>query len=206
MPIQFKCKCGRGLEIDDRYAGKQAKCPSCGVIVDVPGTPKPPPKADYTDSPTVQIKAWVADSLEANPELTRVAIAMAIWQGALLVLMLFSSTIGWNLFLMWLFVLCPAAAFIGFSLNMLLNLDPKAPVWLRYGALGAGGAYWAYVFMSLSYLTQSPLRAGLMFMVSFVSVLGCAAVVWYFGAPRAQAEAVEVAELPEEDEPKKGSR
>lgn len=38
MPINFLCEqCGRQLRVGDDAAGKQAKCPQCGAVQDVPG-------------------------------------------------------------------------------------------------------------------------------------------------------------------------
>jgi hypothetical protein len=36
MPIQFKCKCGHVLNVPDKFAGKNGKCPQCGETVKVP--------------------------------------------------------------------------------------------------------------------------------------------------------------------------
>ena len=37
MPIQVNCsKCGKGLKAPDALAGKKAKCPACGAVVDIP--------------------------------------------------------------------------------------------------------------------------------------------------------------------------
>ena len=36
MPIQFTCQCGQSLRIQDEYAGRKVRCPSCQGIVDVP--------------------------------------------------------------------------------------------------------------------------------------------------------------------------
>lgn len=47
MPVRFPCSCGRQLEVGDEYAGRQARCPECGAVVDVPfhdfPAPIPPP-------------------------------------------------------------------------------------------------------------------------------------------------------------------
>jgi hypothetical protein len=36
MPIPMTCACGRSLRIKDEFAGRQAKCPACGVVLTVP--------------------------------------------------------------------------------------------------------------------------------------------------------------------------
>ncbi|MCX7427048.1 MAG: hypothetical protein NTW96_15665, partial [Planctomycetia bacterium] len=44
MPIEFRCsQCGKLLRTGDDTAGKQAKCPACGAIVNVPRPAVPPP-------------------------------------------------------------------------------------------------------------------------------------------------------------------
>ncbi len=36
--IKFACsKCGKHIAVDDKHAGKKAKCPGCGEAVVVPG-------------------------------------------------------------------------------------------------------------------------------------------------------------------------
>jgi phage FluMu protein Com len=60
MPIDFRCtKCNRLLRTGDDAVGKQAKCPECGTIVDVPvspaggeasGSPGAPPPGPAPDS------------------------------------------------------------------------------------------------------------------------------------------------------------
>lgn len=39
MPIEFLCRqCGTKLRVGDDAAGKQAKCPKCATVLDIPGT------------------------------------------------------------------------------------------------------------------------------------------------------------------------
>ncbi len=40
MSITFNCTCGQKLETDDKDAGKQAKCPRCGLSVIIPSPVK----------------------------------------------------------------------------------------------------------------------------------------------------------------------
>jgi hypothetical protein len=41
MPIKFTCSCGEKIEVDDELAGRQARCPYCEAVVDVPAaTPR----------------------------------------------------------------------------------------------------------------------------------------------------------------------
>jgi hypothetical protein len=46
MMIFFECPgCARRLQIPDAYRGKRSKCPECGAVSLVPGTPEPAPVA-----------------------------------------------------------------------------------------------------------------------------------------------------------------
>lgn len=36
MPIEVICDCGRKSSVDDRHAGKRARCPACSAVVVVP--------------------------------------------------------------------------------------------------------------------------------------------------------------------------
>ncbi len=40
MSITFNCTCGQKLETDDKDAGKQAKCPRCGLSITIPSPAK----------------------------------------------------------------------------------------------------------------------------------------------------------------------
>ena len=42
MPIVFNCACGKTLRVPDANAGRRAKCPVCGAVVDIPA-PDPEP-------------------------------------------------------------------------------------------------------------------------------------------------------------------
>jgi len=40
MPIEFRCtKCSKLLRTPDETAGKQARCPECGTILQIPSAP-----------------------------------------------------------------------------------------------------------------------------------------------------------------------
>jgi hypothetical protein len=50
MPIETKCPgCGRGLRVDDQYAGRQARCPVCNTIYVVPGGDAPAPEQGLSE-------------------------------------------------------------------------------------------------------------------------------------------------------------
>jgi hypothetical protein len=37
MPIQFQCTCGKQLQAQEEYAGRQTRCPGCGSTLTIPG-------------------------------------------------------------------------------------------------------------------------------------------------------------------------
>jgi len=37
MPIQCKCQCGKEYTFKEQFAGRRAKCPACGGVVQIPG-------------------------------------------------------------------------------------------------------------------------------------------------------------------------
>ena len=41
MPIRFRCKCGKVLKVEERYAGQKATCPNCGAQLVVPSAAAP---------------------------------------------------------------------------------------------------------------------------------------------------------------------
>ncbi len=36
MAIAFECTCGQRLEVENEHAGRQAKCPACGMSIIIP--------------------------------------------------------------------------------------------------------------------------------------------------------------------------
>lgn len=49
MPIEFLCnECGTKLRVADASAGKQAKCPKCATVLDIPGEPAPENPDEYS--------------------------------------------------------------------------------------------------------------------------------------------------------------
>ena len=81
MPIEFRCtRCQKLLRTQDDTAGKQAKCPQCGTIVEIPAAPAaaaPPPAAssvppvqDFQADPLARpaVGSWgTAGGGSANP-------------------------------------------------------------------------------------------------------------------------------------------
>jgi phage FluMu protein Com len=76
MPIEFRChQCSKLLRVGDETAGKQAKCPSCGVVQQIPAaspapemsSPAPPPSAAPVGNPFGMAPPRVAPGGEQNP-------------------------------------------------------------------------------------------------------------------------------------------
>src|SRR5687768_5574069 len=42
MPIEVSCECGKRLRAPDSSAGRRAKCPGCGRVLQVPAAPGAP--------------------------------------------------------------------------------------------------------------------------------------------------------------------
>jgi hypothetical protein len=73
MTINFSCACGRKLSAPDELAGKQAKCPTCSSIVNVPLTsqaPGEPPTLGLAPSAAPQQPSapYAAQPVGYNPQ------------------------------------------------------------------------------------------------------------------------------------------
>lgn len=62
MPIAFNCSCGKMLRVPDTSAGKRAKCPACGAVVEVPA---PDPVFEVVEEPPPQPRVGGARHGEA---------------------------------------------------------------------------------------------------------------------------------------------
>src|SRR3954469_10726214 len=61
MSIQFSCKCGKALRADEKQAGKQVQCPSCGRGLTVPT----PSTADFKVGAAWEIDATARAAIKA---------------------------------------------------------------------------------------------------------------------------------------------
>jgi hypothetical protein len=75
MAIEFPCsQCGKLLRVGDDAAGKQARCPSCGAVQDIPAT-QPSPQNPF--GAAVPPQAAPASLTEVNPYQAPVG---GVWQ------------------------------------------------------------------------------------------------------------------------------
>jgi len=63
--MRFKCACGKMLAVDERFAGKIAKCPACRRPVQVPELPNAPPPKDITPQDMAAKLASLSDAYGA---------------------------------------------------------------------------------------------------------------------------------------------
>ena len=69
MPIEFRCtSCGKLLRVKDDAAGKQAKCPACETVSQVPTAPPPPSAAPGEPPPAAATPPPASES--ENPYLS----------------------------------------------------------------------------------------------------------------------------------------
>ena len=60
--IQVECECGRVIKTNDANAGKKARCPECGEIVQIPA----PRKATVAKAPTASGKGVVTSAVKST--------------------------------------------------------------------------------------------------------------------------------------------
>jgi len=71
MAIELACACGRLLRIEQPPAGGKTRCPACGALVTVAGTPNPVPNSDRTSAEpparVVRKPLWALMGKSATP-------------------------------------------------------------------------------------------------------------------------------------------
>jgi phage FluMu protein Com len=68
MPIEFRCEsCSKLLRTPDESAGKKAKCPQCGTIVDVPAGAGAPTDDATSAEPSQPFSSPVSSGSDPNP-------------------------------------------------------------------------------------------------------------------------------------------
>ena len=186
MTIQFKCKCGKRLEIDDEHAGKEARCPACDATVPVPtltsgaGESSSQPRA-YEETPVELVKAHIAESMKQDPMRTKILVVLACWQALMLAAMFVGAFMPGATSIMWLLIWVPLVAFMEYCVYRNLKGDSLGRGLLLAGTFFSGGVSWTYLLLAVADLTTSPISAAVTFICSFLNLLGCAGLVWYFG-------------------------
>ncbi len=186
MTIKFQCKCGKRLEIDDEYAGREARCPACNATVPVPtltssAGESPSQPRPVEETPVELVKARIAESMSENPMRAKILVVLGCWQALLLAAMFVGVFMRSGMFLMWLLIWIPLVAFMEYCVYRNLKGDSLGRVLLLAGTLFSGGVSWTYLFLAVADLTASPTSAAVTFICSFLNLLGCAGLVWYFG-------------------------
>lgn len=190
MTIQFQCKCGKRLEIDDEHAGKEARCPACNATVPVPtltssagasSLPPRPSSISVEETPVEFVKVRIAEGMSENPMRTKILVVLGCWQALLLAAMFVGAFMPGATSIMWLFIWVPLVAFMEYCVYRNLKGDSLGRVLLLAGTFFSGGVSWTYLLLAVANLTASPIPAAVTFICSFLNLLGCAGLVWYFG-------------------------
>ena len=192
MAIEFRCTCGKRLSVPEDAAGHKARCPTCGMVVIVPGTrapepedepaePKPQP-ASKVDAVMEQFMADLAESRERAPEFTWIATAFAVWAGISFVLTFLVCTISsqsqYNV-AVWVLVWVPQCAVGGLVALGMIKSDRRTPTLVAIGSLVIVGANWPLLWSSA--IAAAGSAAGvLMMLISLANLAGYVFLYWYF--------------------------
>ena len=169
MPISVSCSCGRQYTFKDEFAGRKAKCPACGQVLQIPRQPR------GTQAQTNAGVAGASPSLESggaqqdqiSPPSARPARGVALQAKPTLSLQAIGSVTAFVLFfvsfvfyMVWHFPLgsCSMLAWpaIGLILGILALIDISrskgrlAGRGLAIGGLVANGAVYAFFLLALA--------------------------------------------------------
>ena len=72
MAIKFTCECGKALQVPEKFAGKNAKCPGCGTTVRVPEaegsvTATAPPLVPRAAAESAKARPWEKPEVRPPP-------------------------------------------------------------------------------------------------------------------------------------------
>ena len=206
MAIEFQCVCGRKLTVSDDAAGRKAKCPSCGAVSDVPGVSAPEteeaPQESKVNQVVDQLSSDLAESRERAPQLTQIAVALAVWAGVLLVISFFLSI---HSVPAWMLVWLPMSLAGAVMALGIIKADPRTPKFVEFASPVIVGANWAILWLS----TAKGMSPGALFilLITLVNVAGFSFLFWYFRRPGMHIlfpEKTVVAEIEEEESPPTG--
>ncbi|KPL04520.1 MAG: hypothetical protein AMK75_01070 [Planctomycetes bacterium SM23_65] len=180
MAIEFTCNCGKRLSVPDDVAGRRAKCPSCGAVLDVPGAAPPPPSAEGESTSKVdqvvdKLSADFAESRERAPQLTQIAVALAVVAGATLVLTFFVSL---SMIVVWILVWLPVSAAGGLGALGIIKAHARTPKLVQLAAPVIVGINWAMLWRAAG----SPMSPGalLTLLIAAVNLAAYGFLYWYF--------------------------
>ncbi|GAH74272.1 unnamed protein product, partial [marine sediment metagenome] len=162
----------------------------------VPGESQP--SEPGADTPVEFVKAQIAESMKEDPLLTKILVAVGIWEAVLAAAMLLGSfmMLFWSglPLLTWLLVWVPVSGFMEFCVYSILKRKRGYLLWLQVAALFAGGASWTYLFVALGRMPTNPVAGGILFVFSFLNVLACAGIIWHFGRNQLRQSVVKTEE------------
>ena len=77
MPIRFTCKCGKRFKVDEKFAGKRARCPNCHLEFVVPPAAAAPPEPAAKAAPAPPEPPPEPELEAPNPDQTAEFLAQA---------------------------------------------------------------------------------------------------------------------------------
>lgn len=179
MAVEFQCACGKTLSVPDAAAGRKAKCPSCGTVVNVPGVAPPPPSEEEASTSKVdrmvdKLGEDLAQSRERAPQLTQIAVGVAVLAGATLLLTFFISL---NEIVVWILVWLPVSVAGGLIALAMVKADPRTPKLVSFAAPIVIGVNWITLWTA----TVPPMDPGKLFVliVTLANVMGYGFLYWY---------------------------
>jgi hypothetical protein len=181
--MEFNCMCGRKLSVPDAAAGRKARCPACNAVLTVPGT-QLPVEASPTSEPDRlmdRLGADIAESRKRAPQLTQIALTLAAWSLASLLLTLI-VTIASRSIVLWILVWLPLSAAGGLMAYGTILADHRLPKLAAVASPIIIGANWTMLWDWATVVSFGP-SALCMVLISLVNVVGYGFVYWYFRRP-----------------------
>lgn len=183
MAIRFTCKCGKSLEVDNILGGHDVRCPACSATVRAPKASQSQ-ATRLEETPVEHIKARIAEGLERDQLTTKVLVVVAGWLALLLAAMFIGAFMEHSTIIMWLFIWVPLIGMLECGAYLALTGSRWGRPILVGGALIAVGVSWTYLLLGVASFGgefPTPTLAAITFMCSFVNLLVCMGVLWYFG-------------------------
>ncbi len=184
MTIEFTCNCGKKLSVPDDVAGRRAKCPTCGAVVNVPGAAAPPSdeaeQGSKVDQVVDQLGEDFARSKERAPRLTQIAVALAIWAAVSLFLAFLVTLVNpYFTFILWILAWLPQSAAGGLIAVGIIKADRRTLTFVRLAAPVIVGASWVALWIS-AVPSDGRISAGIMSLVCLGNLAAYGLLYWYF--------------------------